>query len=208
MRTPRVRSARLHEHAAAKPTWLGPATRPQASGLGSLFGLSLPVCSRRLRSNRVGRARARSCLVLSWLPARNSAPRSLARTDQQIARGSERATGRGREVGMGSEGRVWNGAGVAAGSGYGGSVEAKATTAAPADVPTSAASVDISLPLPEMSPHIMQVPPPTLLSLFDPLASARTSGWSRAAVRLSAARVMFEHSRARGASYPCPRTSR
>ncbi|XP_035816282.1 probable ethanolamine kinase-like isoform X2 [Zea mays] len=109
---------------------------------------------------------------------------------------------------MGSEGRVWNGAGVAAGSGYGGSVEAKATTAAPADVPTSAASVDISLPLPEMSPHIMQVPPPTLLSLFDPLASARTSGWSRAAVRLSAARVMFEHSRARGASYPCPRTSR
>ncbi|ONM55265.1 probable ethanolamine kinase-like isoform X3 [Zea mays] len=56
---------------------------------------------------------------------------------------------------MGSEGRVWNGAGVAAGSGYGGSVEAKATTAAPADVPTSAASVDISLPLPEMSPHII-----------------------------------------------------
>ena len=122
-------------------------------------------------------------------------------------------TGRGSSRGMGSEGRAWNGAGMAAGSGYGGGVEAKATTtalsaAAPAEVPTSAASVDISLPLPEMSPHIMQVPPPTLLSLFDPLASARTSGWSRAAVRLSAARVMFEHSRARGASYPCPRTSR
>jgi ethanolamine kinase len=55
---------------------------------------------------------------------------------------------------MGSEGRAWNGA---AGSGHGGGVEAKAITAAvsAAEVPRLAVSVDISLPLPEMSPDIM-----------------------------------------------------
>ncbi|XP_066394375.1 probable ethanolamine kinase isoform X2 [Miscanthus floridulus] len=55
---------------------------------------------------------------------------------------------------MGSEGRAWNGAGVAAGSG---GVEAKAITAAvsAAEVPRLAVSVDISLPLPEMSPDII-----------------------------------------------------
>ncbi|OEL31618.1 putative ethanolamine kinase [Dichanthelium oligosanthes] len=67
---------------------------------------------------------------------------------------------------MGSEGRSWNGAGVCAAAGGFDGVssggEEKPTTAAvaagaPADVPTSAASVDISLPLPEMTPHIMQV---------------------------------------------------
>lgn len=61
---------------------------------------------------------------------------------------------------MGSEGRSWNGVGTAAGSADGGGADAKATTAAasptaPLEIPTSAASVDISMPLPEMSPHII-----------------------------------------------------
>ena len=54
---------------------------------------------------------------------------------------------------MGSEGRSWNG--VAGGGG-----EEKLRTfpaPAPAEVPTSSAAVDISLPLPEMTPRIMQV---------------------------------------------------
>jgi hypothetical protein len=56
---------------------------------------------------------------------------------------------------MGSGGRTYNGGAAAGGSG----AEEKRTIAAlPAEVPTSAASVDISLPLPEMTPHIMQVP--------------------------------------------------
>jgi hypothetical protein len=70
---------------------------------------------------------------------------------------------------MGSEGRGWHGA-AAAGTdeGVGGRAEKPTTTTtavvaagAPADVPTSAASVDITLPLPEMTPHIMQVPWPS-----------------------------------------------
>jgi ethanolamine kinase len=55
---------------------------------------------------------------------------------------------------MGSEGRSWNG--VAGGATNGGE-EKMGAVAAPAEVPTSAASVDISLPLPEMTPRIMQV---------------------------------------------------
>ncbi|XP_062199169.1 probable ethanolamine kinase [Phragmites australis] len=62
---------------------------------------------------------------------------------------------------MGSEGRSWNGGSTAAAAGRdveGG--DEKLTTPAvavgtPAEVPTSAASVDISLPLPEMTPHII-----------------------------------------------------
>ena len=75
---------------------------------------------------------------------------------------------------MGSEGRGWNGAG----DGARGGEEKPTTTAAvaagaPADVPTSAASVDISLPLPEMTPHIMQVPLPLPpVSCFPVLAHA------------------------------------
>jgi ethanolamine kinase len=70
---------------------------------------------------------------------------------------------------MGSEGRGWHGA-AAAGTdeGVGGRAEKPTTTTtavvaagAPADVPTSAASVDITLPLSEMTPHIMQVPWPS-----------------------------------------------
>ena len=83
---------------------------------------------------------------MSWLPARNR----IAQRDPSLARG-DRAWPQGE---MGSEGRAWNGAGVAAGSG---GVEAKAITAAvsAAEVPRLAVSVDISLPLPEMSPDIM-----------------------------------------------------
>jgi ethanolamine kinase len=70
---------------------------------------------------------------------------------------------------MGSEGRGWNGAAAGTGDGTSGREEKPTTTAAvaavtPADVPTSAASVDITLPLPEMTPHIMQVP--LLLPLY------------------------------------------
>jgi hypothetical protein len=67
----------------------------------------------------------------------------------------------GRTSGMGSEVRTCNG-----------TEEKRATAvlmaAAPAEVPTSAASVDISLPLPEMTPHIMQVPSalPSLLESY------------------------------------------
>ncbi|CAN6217788.1 unnamed protein product [Urochloa humidicola] len=62
---------------------------------------------------------------------------------------------------MGSEGRGWNGAAAGSGEGVGGREEKPTTTTAavaagaPADVPTSPASVDISLPLPEMTPHII-----------------------------------------------------
>jgi ethanolamine kinase len=61
---------------------------------------------------------------------------------------------------MGSEGRGWNGAAAGTGDGTSGREEKPTTTAAvaavtPADVPTSAASVDITLPLPEMTPHII-----------------------------------------------------
>ncbi|XP_021310093.1 probable ethanolamine kinase isoform X2 [Sorghum bicolor] len=59
---------------------------------------------------------------------------------------------------MGSEGRAWNGAAGSSGhGGGGGGVEAKAITAAlsAAEVPRMAVSVDISLPLPEMSPDII-----------------------------------------------------
>jgi hypothetical protein len=72
---------------------------------------------------------------------------------------------------MGSGGRTYNGGAAAGGSG----AEEKRTIAAlPAEVPTSAASVDISLPLPEMTPHIMQVPSalPPLLGFAPPLPPA------------------------------------
>jgi ethanolamine kinase len=56
---------------------------------------------------------------------------------------------------MGSEGRSWNGA---AGAGADGGEEKVSTVPAPpAEVPTSAAAVDIALPLPEMTPRVMQV---------------------------------------------------
>jgi ethanolamine kinase len=58
---------------------------------------------------------------------------------------------------MGSEGRSWNGVAAAGGTGGGEEKMGAAVVAAPAEVPTSAASVDISLPLPEMTPRIMQV---------------------------------------------------
>uniref|UniRef100_A0A0E0M1N7 ethanolamine kinase n=1 Tax=Oryza punctata TaxID=4537 RepID=A0A0E0M1N7_ORYPU len=56
---------------------------------------------------------------------------------------------------MGSEGRSWSGAAA-----VGGGAEEKAAIAAvvapaPGDVPASGASVDIALPLPEMTPHII-----------------------------------------------------
>ncbi|XP_003578170.1 probable ethanolamine kinase [Brachypodium distachyon] len=55
---------------------------------------------------------------------------------------------------MGSEGRSLNGV---AGAGGGGGEEKPRTVVAPgpAEVPTSSAAVDISLPLPEMTPHII-----------------------------------------------------
>ncbi|VAI32510.1 unnamed protein product [Triticum turgidum subsp. durum] len=60
---------------------------------------------------------------------------------------------------MGSDGRSWNGV---AGGARGGGEEKTRAVAAPAaalaEVPTSTAAVDISLPLPEMTPRIMQVP--------------------------------------------------
>jgi hypothetical protein len=90
----------------------------------------------------------------------------LARADEaeQIV---SHATGgeEGRTSGMGTEVRTCNGGRRT------GAEEKRATSvlmaAAPAEVPTSAASVDISLPFPEMTPHIMQVPtalPPLLES--------------------------------------------
>ncbi|KAI4990511.1 hypothetical protein ZWY2020_038874 [Hordeum vulgare] len=53
---------------------------------------------------------------------------------------------------MGSDGRSWSG--VAGGAGGGGEEK---TRAAPAEVPTSAAAVDISLPLPEMTPRVIDL---------------------------------------------------
>ncbi|KAF0913953.1 hypothetical protein E2562_025367 [Oryza meyeriana var. granulata] len=61
---------------------------------------------------------------------------------------------------MGSEGRSWSGPAVGGGGG-GGGVEEKLAMAvvapAPGDVPASGASVDIALPLPEMTPHIIGI---------------------------------------------------
>jgi ethanolamine kinase len=59
---------------------------------------------------------------------------------------------------MGSEGRSWNGAAVAVAGGGGGEEKMSTVPAPPAEVPTSAAAVDIALPLPEMAPRVMQVP--------------------------------------------------
>ncbi|GJN33895.1 hypothetical protein PR202_gb22524 [Eleusine coracana subsp. coracana] len=81
---------------------------------------------------------------------------------------------------MGSEGRAWNGGAMDSARGSG--AEEKPTTAAlvaagaPAEVPTSAASLDISLPLPEMTPHVMQVPSALSPLLWFGSACARVWG--------------------------------
>jgi ethanolamine kinase len=67
---------------------------------------------------------------------------------------------------MGSEGRSWNGVAGAGGRNGGEEKMGTAVVAAPAEVPTSAASVDISLQLPEMTPRIMQVCGSLSLSRF------------------------------------------
>ncbi|KAG8056872.1 hypothetical protein GUJ93_ZPchr0002g25962 [Zizania palustris] len=75
---------------------------------------------------------------------------------------------------MGSEGRSWSGTTVSAG----GVAEEKPAMAvvapAPADVPASDASVDIALPLPEMTPHIIGICK-DLVSGWSSLDSSRFS---------------------------------
>uniref|UniRef100_A0A0E0ESK9 ethanolamine kinase n=1 Tax=Oryza meridionalis TaxID=40149 RepID=A0A0E0ESK9_9ORYZ len=91
---------------------------------------------------------------------------------------------------MGSEGRSWSGAAAVGGGVEGEAAIAAVVAPAPGDVPASGASVDIALPLPEMTPRIMRVPLiPSLLSLricfWDfvsfrfVLIDAFVSGWVR-----------------------------
>ncbi|BAF25183.1 Os09g0438400 [Oryza sativa Japonica Group] len=57
---------------------------------------------------------------------------------------------------MGSEGRSWSGAAAVGGGVEGEAAIAAVVAPAPGDVPASGASVDIALPLPEMTPRIMR----------------------------------------------------
>uniref|UniRef100_A0A0E0IKA2 ethanolamine kinase n=1 Tax=Oryza nivara TaxID=4536 RepID=A0A0E0IKA2_ORYNI len=57
---------------------------------------------------------------------------------------------------MGSEGRSWSGAAAMGGGVEGEAAIAAVVAPAPGDVPASGASVDIALPLPEMTPRIMR----------------------------------------------------
>jgi ethanolamine kinase len=58
---------------------------------------------------------------------------------------------------MGSEGRSWSGAAAVGGGVEGEAAIAAVVAPAPGDVPASGASVDIALPLPEMTPRIIGI---------------------------------------------------
>ncbi|EEC84637.1 hypothetical protein OsI_31512 [Oryza sativa Indica Group] len=85
---------------------------------------------------------------------------------------------------MGSEGRSWSGAAAVEGGVEGEAAIAAVVAPAPGDVPASGASVDIALPLPEMTPRIMRVPliPPSLRICFWDFVSGickeLVRGWS------------------------------
>lgn len=158
-----------HRYSDATP-YRRPSTRPRGPHHASL-------ASEGIESNR-GPGSCRHASSQQTFVARAGADRIAPQAERE---------GEGRASGMGSEGRSLNGGAVPAAAGCG--AEEKLTTAAlvaagaPAEVPTSAASLDISLPLPEMTPHVMQVPSALSSLLWFHSACARVwgRGWFRRA---------------------------